>query len=65
MSAHKELCFVCGRPAKASQGRAVTDDGQRPTVGRCCLLKVKEAGAEGYQPLGGPKLYYMPSEETK
>ena len=60
--ANLECCFACGRAITRFPPAIVdTRDDQTVYVGPECFQKVKQAGAEGYQPpMGGPRLWLLP-----
>ncbi len=59
-----DKCFACEKPLRDPKPAwADTRDDQMVLVGPDCKRKILRAGEAGYQPpLGGPKLYPMPSD---
>lgn len=59
-----EDCFACGRKLGKSPQLVDTRDDQTVYVGRECYRLIKAAGSNGYQsPLGGPRLFLLPTIE--
>ena len=60
-------CFACGKKFRtAARWTVRCSDDQWVEVGPDCYRKVEAAGDAGYQPpLGGPRLFLIPTSEAK
>lgn len=52
-------CYACGKHLSTSPELVDTRQDQLVYVGRECARWVRQAGAEGYQPPGGPRLFSL------